>query len=222
MAKILAIDDEEEILLLIKRALEKEGHEVTCISDALTFTEEEYKRYDLMLLDVMMPGIDGFTLCRKIRGLVDYPILFLTAKVMEDDMILGLNLGGDDYITKPFRIGELRARVNAHLRREKREKQNSVLRAGYRFYLQSKEIYYGDKLLNLTKSEYEICEFLALNRGQVFSKERILETVYGYDSESDTAAVTEHIKNIRSKMAGCDQKVIETVWGIGYRWRKEE
>jgi len=221
MAKILAVDDEKEILILIQKALEKEGHEVTCVTDAGTLKAEDYGTFDLMLLDVMMPGIDGFTLCRNVRGLVDYPIIFLTAKVMEDDMILGLNLGADDYITKPFRIGELRARVNAHLRRENREKQNSFVRSGYRFLLQAKEIYYNESLINFTKSEYEIWEFLALNRGQVFSKERILEAVYGYDTESDSAAVTEHIKNIRNKMAKYDSKVIETVWGIGYRWRKD-
>lgn len=222
MARILAIDDEKEILLLIKRAMEKEGHEVTVISDPTKLKDGDYTRFDLLLLDVMMPGIDGFTLCRKIRSLVDYPILFLTAKVMEEDMITGLNIGGDDYITKPFRIGELRARVNAHLRREHREKKNSFIRSGFRFLLQSKEICYGEENIPLTKSEYEICEFLALNHGQVFSKERIFEAIYGYDRESDSSAITEHIKNIRNKLSRYNDKVIETVWGIGYRWKKEE
>ena len=221
MANILAIDDEDEILMVIKRALEKEGHQVTTRSEAIQLRCEEYQTFDIILLDVMMPKVDGFTLCRTIRSQVDCPIIFITAKTMEDDMIMGLNIGGDDYITKPFRIGELRARVNAHLRREQREKQNSFVRSELRFFLQSKEIYLEEEKIAFTKSEYEICEYLALNHGQVFSKEQIFEAVYGYEKESDSSAITEHIKNIRNKLAKYDKKVIETVWGIGYRWSRE-
>lgn len=221
MARILAIDDEAEILLVIKRALEKEGHQVTTVTEVKSLKDSDLTRYDMMLLDVMMPEVDGFTFCREIRSKVDYPILFLTAKVMEEDMITGLNIGGDDYITKPFRIGELRARVQAHLRRENREKQNAFLRSGLRFCLQSKEIYSGEERIPFTKSEYEICEFLAVNHGQVFSKERIFEQVYGFDKDSDSSAITEHIKNIRNKLARFSAETIETVWGIGYRWRKD-
>ena len=130
---------------------------------------ERYANYDLILLDVMMPDIDGFTLCRKIRDLVDSPILFLTAKTMEEDLIEGLAIGGDDYITKPFGLGELRSRVAAHLRRDQREKHHHFICSGYTFNLSAKEVYIGENLVPLTKSEYEISEFLALHHGSHWS-----------------------------------------------------
>ncbi|WP_411681528.1 response regulator transcription factor [Clostridium thailandense] len=218
MANILAIDDEEGILELIKAALSKEGHNVTTIHKFSTFPVEQCSNYDLILLDVMMPDIDGFTLCRNIRDLVDCPILFLTAKTMEEDIIKGLGMGGDDYISKPFGLGELRSRVAAHLRREQREKHNSFLISGVNFKLSSKEVFIEESLVPLTKSEYEISEFLAMNHGQVFSKEKIYEAVFGFNGESDSSAIVEHIKNIRAKLAKTDCSPIETVWGIGYKW----
>lgn len=220
MAQILAVDDEKEVLLLIQNALQKEGHQVTIESDATKINEKTLSHYDLILLDVMMPQIDGFTLCSKIRMNVDCPILFLTAKTMESDVIKGLSLGGDDYITKPFGVMELRARIAAHLRRENREKQNAFSISGLRFLLSSKEIYFKNNLIKFTKSEYEICEYLALNHGQVFSKEKIYEVIYGFDKKSDTFVITEHIKNIRAKLQKYKIKPIETVWGIGYKWKE--
>lgn len=218
MANILAIDDEEGILELIKTALSREGHNVTTISSILKFNIEQCMNYDLILLDVMMPDMDGFTLCRNIRQMADCPILFLTAKTMEQDIVKGLAMGGDDYITKPFGLLELRSRVAAHLRREHREKHNSFAVSGVNFRLSAKEVYAGDALLPLTKSEYEICEFLAMNHGQVFSREKIFEAVFGFHRESDSSAIVEHIKNIRAKLAKADCAPIETVWGIGYKW----
>lgn len=123
MTEILAIDDDREILAVIKKALLREGYQVTALEDPLQLEEDKLGRYQLILLDVMMPGIDGFDLCRRIREKVDCPILFLTAKTEEKDVMTGLGAGGDDYITKPFGIGELRARVAAHIRRENREKR---------------------------------------------------------------------------------------------------
>lgn len=218
MANILAIDDEEGILEIIKVSLAREGHNVTAIKSFLSFPVEKCSQYDLILLDVMMPDIDGFTLCEKIRDLVDCPILFLTAKTMEADIIKGLSIGGDDYITKPFGIGELRSRVAAHLRREQRERHNSFLISGVKFNLSSKEVFVYETLIPFTKSEYEISEFLALNHGQVFSKEKIYEAVFGYDRESDVSSIVEHIKNIRAKLLKASCSPIETVWGIGYKW----
>ena len=220
MARILAIDDEEGILYIIKSALEKEGHEVTAVSNPLTIPKEKFCHFDLILLDVMMPEIDGFTLCKEIRDLVDSPIVFLTAKTMEKDLITGLSLGGDDYITKPFGIGELRARVSAHVRREHREKQNAFFLSGLTFHLSCKEIWHDDTSIAFTKSEYGICEYLALNHGQVFSREKIYENVFGYEGESDNQVIVEHIKNIRHKLSKYGMNPIETVWGIGYKWRK--
>jgi two-component system, OmpR family, lantibiotic biosynthesis response regulator NisR/SpaR len=218
MADILAIDDEPGILELIKTALAREGHQVTALSSPMEFPLEQYMNYDLILLDVMMPEVDGFYLCKKIRDFVDCPILFLTAKSLESDIMKGLSIGGDDYITKPFGLGELRTRVLAHLRREQREKHNCFVLSGLKFNLSAKEVQTGKKVIPFTKSEYEICEFLALNHGQVFSKEKILEAVFGFDKESDSSSIAEHIKNIRAKFLKEDCTPITTVWGIGYKW----
>lgn len=220
MSYILAIDDEEGILNIIKNALEKEGHNVTTISNPTCISKNQYLKYDLILLDVMMPEIDGFSICKEIRSLVDCPIIFLTAKTMEQDIVMGLSIGGDDYISKPFGLSELRARVAAHLRREHREKQNAFSISNMKFYINSKEVYYDEELVSFTKSEYSICEYLAMNHGQVFSKERIYESVFGFDGNSDTTAIVEHIKNIRNKLKNIGINPIETVWGIGYKWKE--
>ena len=175
-------------------------------------------RYDLIILDIMMPGMDGFAFCEKIRSLVDCPILFLTAKTMENDITFGLGLGADDYLTKPFRIAELRARVNAHLRRESRERHTSLIFDKIKLDLSAKELRVDDVPVPLTKSEYLICEYLARNKGQVFSKEQIYEAVFNLDGESDNSTISTHIKNIRAKLSKLDIQPITTVWGIGYRW----
>lgn len=219
MARILAVDDEPAILTLIRRALEKEGHRVTVCQNANEVKEEYLNQYDLIILDVMMPGTDGITFCRNIRSKVDCPILFLTARTDETSIMYGLGSGGDDYITKPFGIGELRARVQAHLRRENREKKHAVMIAGVRFDLAGKQAETDSMRIPLTKSEYEISEFLAVNHGHVFSKEQIFERVFGYDRESDVSAITEHVKNIRAKFLRAGIEPIETVWGIGYKWK---
>lgn len=219
MIRILAVDDDREILTLMKRALEREGYEVDTVEDPNTLQTETLERYQLILLDVMMPGTDGFTLCRRIRELVDCPILFVTAKTEEKDLMYGLGIGGDDYIVKPFGIGELRARVAAHLRRENREKRHVMHMGNLVFSLQAKQLFYKEQEISLTKSEYAICEYLALNRGCVFSKEQIYEHVFGYDGEADSSAITEHVKNIRAKLQKYGETPIETVWGIGYRWK---
>ncbi len=219
MCRILAVDDDKGILAVIRKALEKEGYLVDTLDDPEKIDPERLSGYQLILLDVMMPGTDGFTVCRKIREQVDCPIIFVTAKTEEGDLITGFGLGADDYIRKPFGLGELRARVAAHLRRENREKKHRITLGDLEFSLQAKEIYCQGKQIPLTKSEYSICEYLALNRGQVFSKERIYEHVFGYDGESDSSTITEHIKNIRAKLQKVGVSPVETVWGIGYKWK---
>lgn len=218
MAKILAVDDEKVILALIKNILQKDKHVITTVSNPDEVFDMQLGVFDLILLDIMMPGVDGVTLCKNIRSKVDCPILFLTAKVMENDIMVGLGAGADDYILKPFGTGELRARVNAHLRREKRQRRSVLCVGDINFDLSGKEVTVSGSSILLTKSEYEICEFLASNRGQVFSKEQIYESVFGFDGESDYSAVVEHIKNIRAKFAKLINSPIETVWGIGYKW----
>ena len=222
MIEILAIDDDAAILSLIRRALERDGYRVTTVTDARTLEAAELCHYELILLDVMMPGEDGFALCRRIRGMVDCPILFLTAKTAEADLLEGLAIGGDDYIKKPFSLSELRARVAAHLRRERREKTHSLHLGRIELILLEKKLLIDDEEVPLTKSEYAICELLALHKGQVFSKERILEAVFGYDGASNASAITEHVKNIRAKFQPYGLNPIETVWGIGYQWKDEE
>lgn len=216
--KILVIDDEIEICELIKNALKKQGYEVTIKNDVIDINDD-FTEFDLILLDVMMPEIDGFTFCKQVRDKVDCPIVFITAKTMEDDVVEGLSIGGDDYIKKPFSISELRARVDAHLRREYREHKQILQVDELKFNLKSKELYYDDEKIHLTKGEYTICEYLAKNRGQVFSLEQIFIKIYGYDKESDNSCIREHIKNIRAKLIKYIDCPIETVWGIGYKWR---
>jgi DNA-binding response OmpR family regulator len=219
VAHILAVDDERDILALLQNALALDGHTVTAVDDPARAERLPLQRFDLILLDVRMPGIDGFELCQRIRAAVDCPILFLTAKTDEADLLYGFGVGADDYLVKPFSLAALRARVAAHLRREHREKR-SVLRVGAaHFDLLAGEVRVREARVPLTKGEYGICLYLARNRGQVFSKERIYEAVFGFDRESDSAAVAEHIKNIRAKFAPLGGVPIETVWGVGYRWQ---
>lgn len=220
MAQILAVDDDKAILDMVENILNKDGHQITKISDPEKIDVEKLQLYDLILLDVMMPGMDGFLLCSKIRKLVDCPILFLTAKTEENSLVNGLALGADDYIQKPFGVMELRARVLAHLRREHREHSVRMALGRSCFNLSLKQMFVDEQEIVLTKAEYQICEFLAKNRGQVFSKEQILEQVFGFDSESNDSTIITHIKNIRTKLSDYDYMPIKTVWGIGYRWEE--
>lgn len=218
MSNILVVDDDKAILDLVYNILIKSGHFVKKISNPEKVLDENLNFYHLIILDIMMPGVDGFELCSQIRNHVDSPILFLTAKTEEKDIIKGLGLGADDYLTKPFGIQEFRARVDAHLRREQREKINSVNVGNIRFLIFSKECFVLEDKVPLTKSEYEISEYLALNRGMVFSKEQIFESVFGFERESNLSAIVEHIKNIRAKFLQYNEEPIKTVWGVGYKW----
>ena len=222
MASILAVDDDILLIQLIRKILERDGHRVTAVNDPLEVRKLSLSDYSLILLDVMMPGIDGFSLCREIRDLADCPIVFLTAKSGEADVLLGVGLGGDDYLKKPFGAEEIRARVNAHLRREQREKKNAVEVSGFRFYLGAKQMEKDGQVLPLTKGEYAICEYLALHHGQTLSKEQIYEGVFGYDAEGDSSVIAMHVKNIRQKAEDFGKIPIQTVWGIGYTWKEKE
>lgn len=229
MADILVIDDDNDICRMIQRALTSgkgatPDCTVTIRNSAVGLTARELNTYDLVLLDVMMPQMDGFTFCRQMRPEVDCPILFLTAKTMEQDVVDGFALGADDYIRKPFALSELRARVAAHLRRETREHRQVLCIGELRFDLSAKTLSVRDRAATeqevpLTKSEYAICEYLARHKGSVYTLEQILEAVLGYESESDNAAIRVHVKNIRAKLGHYGQNPIETVWGVGYKWK---
>lgn len=218
MAEILIVDDEQAILELVKNGLQRDGHIVTAYTSAMQVPFVKLNKYDLIILDIMMPDIDGFSYCDRIRSLVDCPILFLTAKTEESDITYGLGLGADDYLIKPFRIAELRARVNAHLRREHRERHAALSFGRIKIDLSAKELLVDNISVSLTKSEFLICEYLARNRGQVFSKEQIYEAVFSLDGDSDNSTISTHIKNIRAKLGRMDVQPIVTVWGIGYKW----
>lgn len=222
MAHILAVDDEPEILAFIKTALEREGHLVQTVTATCKVSPEMARLADLILLDVMMPGEDGFSYCKRIRDTIDIPILFVTARTAEDDLVHGLGLGADDYIQKPFSVAELRARVAAHLRRESRSHLHTLRLGDLVLDVSGKRVLYQNIAIAFTKSEYAICATLMEHAGQVFSKGQIYEVVFGYDGESDESVIVEHIKNIRAKLKPYGAEPIETVWGIGYRWKREK
>lgn len=221
MARILVVDDDPDMLELVSAALRKDGHQTDTVQDGAALGSSKCREYDLLLLDVMMPGEDGFSLCARLRREVDVPILFLTAKTEDSALVQGLGLGADDYIRKPFSVAELRARVSAHLRRELRRPVHTLNRGGVRFDLQAKNAASDTGVLPFTKGEYTICEHLALHAGQVFTKEQLYETVFGYDAQGDSSSVAEHIKNIRAKLKAAGLSPIETVWGVGYKWKKD-
>lgn len=219
MIRILVIDDDADILTLIKNTLQLQNYLVETFVSANQVDRSKLADYDLILLDIMMPDVDGLSFCRDIRNLVDCPILFLTAKSQEADVVTGLSYGADDYICKPFGVQELLARVDAHLRRERREHHASLVLEPIRFDLSAKRVTAKEKELDLTKSEYEICELLAKRRGQVFSKDQLYDYLYAYEERGTPAAIAEHIKNIRAKFRTIGLEPIETVWGIGYKWK---
>ncbi|MHC1748441.1 MAG: response regulator transcription factor [Cellulosilyticaceae bacterium] len=218
MAKILIVDDEAKILRLLTTILEKNKHEVTTCLDFSEMPMNDLTSFQLILLDIMMPNVDGFEICQLIRSKVDCPILFLTAKAEENAIVYGLGLGADDYIQKPFGMAEILARINAHLRRERREHTVTLDFENIRFDLNAKKLLVRNKSVGLTTGEYKICEFIAKNKGQVFSREQIYEAVFGYDGESNDSTIATHVKNIRLKLETEDCFPIQTVWGIGYKW----
>ena len=218
MANILAVDDEKAILNMIESILVKDSHTVTKIDEPTKIEMDKLSHFDLILLDVMMPGIDGFELCSKIRNVVDCPILFITAKTDEGSLVNGLALGADDYICKPFGVMELRARIGAHLRREKREHVARLALGRICFMLEARKMMIDEKEISLTKAEYDICEFLAKNRGQIFSKEQIYTGVWGYDGICDDNSITVYVNRIREKLSKYGLDYIKTVWGAGYKF----
>lgn len=166
MGHILVVDDDPAMLQLIRRVLEKDQHLISLISDARTALNMNFSKYDLILLDIMMPGLDGFEFCSQIRSCVDCPIIFLTAKIQEADIVRGLGLGADDYITKPFGTDELRARVNAHLRRDTREKKNAFSISGIVFQINAKEAEFQGEKLPLTKVSMKSANILHFITGK--------------------------------------------------------
>lgn len=219
--KILIADDEAGILQLLKDYFEMQDYSIIEAVNGMEVLGKLSQRPDLIILDVNMPLLDGFEVCERVRAHVSCPILFLTAKIEEADRIRGLMSGGDDYILKPFSIDELGARVEAHLRREKRKKTEGTVKIfdHLAIHYEEKSVYYGEEPITFTKTEYKIVEFMSLNSNQVFSKEQLYERVRGFDGSADSSIVMEHVRRIRGKLGKyTDRAYIETVWGVGYRW----
>ena len=220
---ILIVDDESDMLALLRDNFEMLGYLVLTARNYDEAVDKAARLPDVILLDVNMPGRDGLSVCRAIRAFVHCPIIFLTARVTDADKIEGFAAGGDDYVTKPFSLEELSARVGAHLRREERPHNAAKVYFGGDVavdYLE-KAVYVRAQRVPLAKKEFEIVELLSRNRGQVFDKERIYESLWGWDKDGLSNVVAEHIKRIRAKLARAGAHgQIETVWGLGYKWVK--
>lgn len=219
MTKILVVDDEPNIIELAKLYLERDGYQVEGVGtgqDALSRLSSFNP--DLIVLDLMLPDIDGFEVCRQIRAKSDVPILMLTARKEDIDKIVGLELGADDYSTKPFNPRELVARVKAILRRYRGDlKPGDTIEVGdLRIDLARHEVTIGGETVKLRTKEYELLSTLAQNLGIVLSREKLLELVWGYDYFGETRTVDVHVNHLREKMAASNAQ-IETVRGTGYR-----
>lgn len=220
--KILIADDEPGVVALLKDYFEINNYLVLTAAGGEEAIRLSGHGPDIILLDINMPQLDGLEVCRRIREHISCPIIFLTARVEDMDKIEGFVSGGDDYVTKPFSIDELGARVAAHLRRENRRAGNTKVRfeddlvIDYAAHL----VNAGGNEIQLAKKEYEIIALLSENRGQVFDKERIYERLWGYDAEGDSAVIAEHVKRIRAKLRSAGaQDHIATIWGVGYKWK---
>ena len=219
--KILVVDDEKDIVSMLRDYFEINGYDVMTALSGVEAIKKAEKEPDLILLDINMPDIDGMEVCARIRDFISCPILFLTARIDETDKIKGFGIGADDYIIKPFSIDELGARVAAHLRRERRQRETPKVRFDDKLAIDytDRSLYYDGQLISLAKKEFDIVELLSQHIGQIFSKERIYELVWDYDSDGDSSVVAEHIRRIRSKFSAANMKpYIETVWGVGYKW----
>lgn len=229
MSKILVVDDERNIVELIRLYMEKEGFETICAytgDEALSRFRDE--KPDLIVLDLMLPGIDGWQVCREIRKSSGVPIIMLTAKSETFDKVLGLELGADDYITKPFEAKELLARVKAVLRRtgtKQAENQKEVSFKNLSINIENYELTIFGAEVDAPPKEIELLYFLASNPNRVYTREQLLEEVWGFDYFGDSRTVDVHIKRLREKLDGAeDGWQLKTVWGVGYKFeiKKQE
>lgn len=219
--KILLVDDEKGIIALMKSYFELAGYQVYTAYDGKEAVQKATLQPDIILLDINMPGMDGLTVCQRIREHISCPILFLTARIETGDKIKGFGVGADDYIAKPFDLDELGARVAAHLRRENRKQEHTVLRFFNDMTIDysKREVTISGAPVVLSKKEFDIVELLSINAGQVFDRERIYDVVWGIEGDGSSDTIMEHIRKIRTKFAALSMRqYIETVWGVGYKW----
>lgn len=222
--RVLVVDDEKLIVKGIRFSLEQDGMEVDCAYDgeeALNFAKEN--KYDIILLDVMLPKMDGFEVCQQIRDFSNVPIVMLTAKGDDMDKILGLEYGADDYITKPFNILEVKARIKAIMRRtskvEKETDTKKLVEIGdLKMDCEGRRVYISNKEINLTAKEFDVLELLIFNPNKVYSREKLLNIVWGYEYPGDVRTVDVHIRRLREKIESnpSEPKYVHTKWGVGY------
>ena len=223
--RVLVVDDEKLIVKGIRFSLEQDGMKVDCAYDgeeALKLAKEN----DLILLDVMLPKHDGFEVCQQIREFSDVPVVMLTARNDDMDKILGLEYGADDYITKPFNILEVKARIKAIMRRTGKRNQSQVndkmiVKGSMRIDCESRRVVIDEKEVNLTAKEFDLLELLAMNPNKVYSRENLLNIVWGYEYPGDARTVDVHIRRLREKIETnpSDPKYVYTKWGVGYYFR---
>jgi DNA-binding response OmpR family regulator len=227
MARVLVVDDEKTIVKGLKFSLEKEGYEVSVAYDgeeAIKIFQDE--KHDLIVLDLMLPGVDGLEVCRRLRKVSDVPIVMLTARTEDIDKILGLEMGADDYITKPFNPRELAARIKAILRRAQHpvidpENMQVIRLQDLQIDLFQHKVRVKDKGVDLTSKEFALLSLLASHPGRVYSREQLLEHIWGYDYYGDARTVDVHIRHLREKIEpdpGTPQLIL-TVWGTGYKFK---
>ena len=225
--RVLVVDDEKLIVKGIRFSLEQDGYNVDCAYDgeeALKLAKEN--AYDIILLDVMLPKHDGFEVCQQIREYSDVPIIMLTAKGDDMDKILGLEYGADDYITKPFNILEVKARIKAIMRRinkqnKDQENEKVIVKGEMKIDCESRRVVIAGREINLTAKEFDLLELLAMNPNKVYSRENLLNIVWGYEYPGDARTVDVHIRRLREKIETnpSDPKYVYTKWGVGYYFR---
>lgn len=220
--KVLVVDDEKLIVKGIRFSLEQDGMEVDCAYDGEEALQKvKDKEYDIILLDVMLPKLNGFEVCQQVREFSNVPIVMLTAKGEDMDKILGLEYGADDYITKPFNILEVKARIKAIIRRTmpKNKEDVKVIESGdMRLDCEGRRVYAAGREINLTAKEFELLELLILNPNKVYSRENLLKLIWGLDYPGDVRTVDVHIRRLREKIEEnpSEPKYVHTKWGVGY------
>lgn len=226
--KVLVVDDEKLIVKGIRFSLEQDGMEVTCAYDGEEALEvAKNNKFDIILLDVMLPGLSGFEVCQQIREFSDVPIVMLTAKGDDMDKILGLEYGADDYITKPFNILEVKARIKAIMRRtstkeSEKAANDGVIQSGdMTIDRDGRRVYIEEKEINLTAKEFDVLELLVLNPNKVYSREKLLTLVWGEDYPGDVRTVDVHIRRLREKIEKnpSEPRYVHTKWGVGYYFK---
>ncbi len=223
--KILIVDDEENICELVRLYIEKEGFEAVIANDGQEAVAKfNNEKPDLILLDIMLPIKDGWQVCREIRAQSNVPIIMLTAKGETFDKVLGLELGADDYVVKPFEPKELIARIRAVLRRSagsenEKSDEDELVFDGLRINQSTYEVYIDDKKVEMPPKEFELLYFLAKNTNKVFTRDQLLDEIWGYEFFGDSRTVDVHIKRIREKIEGANKNwALKTVWGVGYKF----